>query len=233
MADSLDENAKDKLVALTRGAANAIPFVGGLLGEIVTDIIPGQRQERIITYLRELEQRIQAMETEAAKAALSHPEKIDLIEAGGYQAIRATSQRRIAEIAEVVANGLKSEESDIIRRKRLLTLLGEIDDDEAAILAAYGQSYGTGNRAGWDNIDRPDPPHLGSGKELIDQNQLYDLGKDHLIRLNLLKRRYGNVKKGEYPEFDHKTGTFKGSIEISYLGRMLLREMNVELPFED
>ncbi len=232
MSDELDTNAKDRLVAATRGALAAVPFVGGLLGELVTEVIPGLRQDRIVTYLRLLEDRVRAMEEASAKAALADPEKIDLIERGGFQAARATSPARIAHIVDVVARGLETDEAEIIRRKRLMELLGEIDDDEVAILTAYGRSYGGGGRNAFAVISRPDPPHLGAGREVIDQNQLYELGKNHLLRMGLLERNYGNVKKGQLPEFDAKAGGFKGSVQISYLGRMLLREMGIELPFE-
>lgn len=234
VADQLDENITDRLVAITKGAAGAVPFIGGLLGELVGSVIPGQRQQRIVAYMRELEQRVEAMEAQEAATALSHPEKIDLVERGGYQAIRATSAKRITEIANVVANGLSSDEADIVRRKRLLSLLGELDNDEIAVLTAYGRTYGVGGGSdAWDGINRPTPAHMQGGRELIEQNKLYDLGRERLLRLNLLERRYTNVKKGEYPEFDSKAGTFKGNIQISYLGRMLLREMGVDLPFKD
>lgn len=232
MTDGLDNQTRDHLVALTRGAANAVPFVGGLLGELVTTIIPEQRQDRIVRYLRELGERMEKLESGIANAAMQNPEKIDLIESGGYLSVRATSQERIEQIAEVVANGLTADDADIVRRKRLLALLGEIDDDEIAILAAYGQSYAGMNPQAWESIDRPSPPHLQAGRELIEANKLYDLGVERLLRLNLLERRL-NLKKGQVPEFDSKTGMPKGSTQISYLGRMLLRSMGVELPFED
>lgn len=232
MSDELDTNAKDRLVAATRGALAAVPLAGGLLGELVTEVIPGLRQDRVVTYLRLLEQRVAAMEDAQAKAALVDPEKIDLIERGGFQAARATSPERIAHIVDVVARGLEAGEAEIIRRKRMMELLGEIDDDEVAILTAYGRSLGGGDRNAFGAISRPDPPHLGAGREVIDQNQLYELGKNHLLRMGLLERNYGNVKKGQLPEFDAKAGGFKGNVQISYLGRMLLREMGIELPFE-
>lgn len=232
MTDGLDNQTRDHLVALTRGAANAVPFVGGLLGELVTTVIPEQRQDRIVRYLRELGARMEKLESGIGKAAIQNPEKIDLIESGGYLSVRATSQERIEQIAEVVANGLTAEDADIVRRKRLLALLGEIDDDEVAILAAYGQSYAGINPQAGESIDRPSPPHLQAGRELIEANKLYDLGVERLLRLNLLERRL-NLKKGQVPEFDSKTGMPKGSTQISYLGRMLLRSMGVELPFED
>lgn len=134
MSDELDTNAKDRLVAATRGALNAVPFAGGILGELITEVIPGQRHDRIVAYIRLLESRIGAMEAAAASAALANPEKIDLIERGGFQAARATSRERIAQIVEVVAHGLEADAAEIIRRKRLIELLGEIDDDEVAVL---------------------------------------------------------------------------------------------------
>jgi len=229
MTDDLDTNAKDRLVAATRGALSAVPFVGGLLGELVAEVIPGQRQQRIVSYLRLLEERIAAMESGEAKAALESPEKIDLIERGGYQAARATSAERIARIVEVVSRGLQTDEAEIIRRKRLIGLLGEIDEDEAAILAAFGHSYGVSNPGAFEGIPRPGPPVLSAGPEVFEQNKLYDLGVEHLLRLGLLERRYSHVKKGELPDFDPKTGGFKGMLQVSFLGRMLLREMGIEL----
>lgn len=232
MTDGLDNQTRDHLVALTRGAANAVPFVGGLLGELVTTVIPEQRQDRIVRYLRELGARMEKLESGIASSAMQNPEKIDLIESGGYQSVRATSPERIEQIAEVVANGLTADDADIVRRKRLLALLGEIDDDEVAILAAYGQSYAGMNPHAWETIDRPSPPHFQAARETIEANKLYDLGVERLLRLNLLERRL-NLKKGQVPEFDSKTGQPKGATQISYLGRMLLRSMGIEVPFED
>lgn len=235
MSDNLDNTTRDHLVALTRGAVNAVPFVGGLLGELITSIIPEQRQERIVAYLRELGSRLEQMEQAAVQSALRNPENIDLIESGGHQSVRATTPGRIAQIAEVVANGLASDDADLVRRKRLLALLGEIDDDEVTLLTAYGQTYGVGmnsSAAAWEATNRPPPPHLQASRELIEQNQLYDLGRERLLRLNLLERRY-SFKKGQLPEFDSKTGLPKGNVQISYLGRMLLRSMGVQLPFKD
>lgn len=232
MSDELDDDTRDHLVALTRGAANAVPFIGGLLGELITATIPQQRKDRIVRYLRELGARMEKLESGVAKSALQNPEKIDLIETGGYQSVRATSQDRIEQIAEVVANGLTADDADIVRRKRLLALLGEIDDDEVAILAAYGQSYASMNPQAWESIDRPSPPHLQAGREVIEASKLYDLGVNRLLRLDLLERRL-NLKKGQIPEFDNKTGMPKGPVQISYLGRMLLRSMDIELPFAE
>src|SRR3546814_4999617 len=52
--DGLDDNFRDKLVALGKAAAGLVPIAGGPLPEIVGAVVPGQRADRIATYLRQL-----------------------------------------------------------------------------------------------------------------------------------------------------------------------------------
>ena len=58
------------------------------------------------------------------------------------------------------------------------------------------------------------------------------LRQDRIVEyLRLLERKFDNVKKGEYPPFDPKSGGFKSRIQISYLGKMLLKEAGISLPY--
>ena len=52
--DSLDDNLRDKLVAIGKGIAGALPLAGGVVAEVVGMAIPGQRADRIAAYLRAL-----------------------------------------------------------------------------------------------------------------------------------------------------------------------------------
>lgn len=230
--DGLNDDLRDKLVAIGKGVAGAIPIAGGVVAEVVGMIIPGQRADRIAAYLRALASRVDNLTEEVRNGLASKPEKIDLIEEGGFQSARATSHERIDQIVEAVSRGLSEKDADVVRRKRLLLILGELDDDEVNLLNAYGRSYAGADRRAFEKVHRPDPPHLGSPPSVIDQNQLYDAGKNHLVRLGLLKKNYGNVKKGEVPEFDTRKGDFKHNLEVSQLGRMLLREIGMETPFD-
>lgn len=230
--DGLDDNWRDRLVAVTKGAVGAIPLAGGLVAEIVGAVIPGQRADRIANYLRLLSERLERMSHELRDAITANAERVDLIEEGGYQAARATSQERIERIVEAVARGLSEDDTHLIRRKRLLQLLGELDDDEISLLNAYGRSYGGGDRMAFERINRPDPIHMQSSRVEIEQNYLFDAGKANLLRLGLLRKQYRNVRKGEVPEFDTRTGDYKHSVEVSGLGRLLLREVGMETPFD-
>lgn len=230
MPDELDNNWIDRAALITKIAASLIPTIGGPLSELITETIPRLRQDRIVEYLRKLNERIETLEKEQVERILFNEEKIDLVEAGGHFAARATSSDRISNIAELVFRGLEAEETNFIRRKRLIKLFGEIDDDEFILLNAYGQSYGGSNPSVWDTIDRPLPVTLGSSEEEIDNQKLYELGKLSLLRLGLLERKFDNVKRGDYPPFDAQAGGFKSRIEISHLGRMLLKETGIDLP---
>jgi len=232
MDDDLDTNWRDRLAQVTKIGTGFLDLIGGPLGELVGEVIPKQRLDRVVIFLRHMEKRLQTLEIEQVKSALADPNKIDLIETGGYQAARAIADERIRLIAEVVFNGIKAPEADAIRRNRLLKLLGELDDDEIAILNAHGQSYSGNNHEAWSQIERPGPAHSQAGRGVFDQNALYDVGKAHLKRIGLLKLRYPALKKGEYPEFDKNTGEFKGSVEISSLGRLLLREIGMPSPID-
>ena len=170
------------------------------------------------------------LEREKVDGFLADAERIDLIESGGHHAARATSSERISRLAEIVFRGLKTDEANLVRRKRLIGLFGEIDDDEFLLLNAYGQSYAAPASQAWEMIDRPPPAVIGSSLEQLDDATLYELGTEHLLRLGLLERRFDTVKTGEYPPFDAKSGGFKSHVQISYLGRMLLREAGIDLP---
>ncbi|GEM_PF-333441 len=225
--DDLDDKLVDRLVSIGKGAAGFIPMIGGPLAEVVGNVIPGQRADRVAKYLRALSARVEQLESTVQETLLEYPEKVDLIEEGGYQAARATSSKRIEMIVEAVSRGLTLDDADLVRRKRLLTILGELDEDEMVLLHAYGRAYGSGEMNPFSEVNRPEPAYLGSSIEAIESEKLYESGPMHLLRMGLLTKNYGNLKKGQLPEFNAKNGDFKHRTEISYLGRMLLKEVGM------
>lgn len=229
--DGLDNNLRDKLVATGRALAGIAPWCGGALGEILTAVIPGQRADRIVAYLRQLSVRIDQLEESVQLEIVASPAKVELIEEGGYQAARALSADRVSQIVEAVANGITSDEADVIRRKRLLKLFGELDDDEVALLNAYGRNYANRDEEAWEKANRPDPAHMQSAREDVDRERLFEAGRSHLTRLGLLREKVTTDRSGA-PHFDKNAGDFKRRTEIAYLGRLLLREVGMSTPFD-
>ena len=232
-ADDLDIHESDALAATGRALSGLIPMFGGVVGELITKVIPDQRTERIVAYVRNLNHRLDEI-GERLEAILQEPENVDLIEEGGFQAARATTDERINLIASLVAYGLAADDADVVRRKRLARLLGDLDNDEIALLDAYGQSYGgRGTRDPFEKVNRPKPSHMGSTVSEIDAEQLYEAGRDRLLRLGLLKKNYRNPPRGQAPSFDTRKGDYEHSIEVSYLGRLLLRFIGRPSPIDD
>ncbi len=229
--DPLEKNQTDTLSATGQAIASMVPLVGGVLAILISETIPNQRADRVVAYLRKLERRIELLEA-TPEEIFSDPEKVDLIEEGAFQSARATSEERIERIVALVANQLASDDVKLIREKRLAFLLRQIDDDELLILNAYGQSMHGINSNAWDNIDFPGPAALGSTTEDADASKLYDLGQNNLLRLGLLEKRYREKFRGEQPKFDTQLGDFEHTVQISYLGQMLLRMVGLPTPFE-
>lgn len=229
--DALDEDEKDALAATGRALAGLVPGFGGVIGEFFTKVIPRQRLERIVDYLRNLQERLDRQEA-SIEQLLKDKERADLIEEGAYQAARATTDERIRAIASLVANGIDPDDAAIVRKKRLARLLAAIDDDELMILNAYGQSYGGNAREAWDAISMPDPAHLRQDLAGLDAAKLYDAGKNHLLRLGLLQKRYRKPTRGQEPKFDPRKGDFEHTLEVSYLGRLLLRFIDKPSPID-
>ena len=56
--DELEDTQSDSLAATGRALAGLVPMFGGVIGELITKVIPNQRTARIIKYVRELDRRL-------------------------------------------------------------------------------------------------------------------------------------------------------------------------------
>lgn len=223
--DSLDANRVDRVTAVAKGVLGAVPLAGPAIAELVAHIIPNQRVERIVAFLRALERRLGELETQKLKERIHDSKVADLLEDGFIQAARALSEERIEHIAAIVASGLTDEARDHLHTKRMMQILAELNDVEVIILRGYSQEtrddpefYNT-HRA---TISGP-WPHLGSPEEEIDEAAIHGSYRQHLERLGLLRPNFKRPKRGELPDLDPKTGMMKATgYQLTRLGGLLL-----------
>ena len=138
---------------------------------------------------------------------------IDLMEDGFLQAARALSEERIEHIASLLKNSLTDEDLEQSAYKRLLFLLGEINDVEVIILMAYSM-YGVEKRDFWEkhqDILIGEPPRYPTSREKVDQDAIYKTYRANLVRLDLLESKIQQPSP---------------SYEITSLGRLLLRSID-------
>ncbi|HHL1260875.1 TPA: hypothetical protein ACQ1D1_000562, partial [Haemophilus influenzae] len=83
--DNLDENNTDKLISLTNSVLGEFPG-GSIVSGIINNLVPNQRQDRIVKYLRELEKRVSKLECLINSDAKKLSEYIALFEDGLFYA---------------------------------------------------------------------------------------------------------------------------------------------------
>lgn len=206
--DGLDNNKTDIIVATLKGAAGIIPYVGGIAAELIGNLIPNQRMDRLVVYTRGINERLDALE-EQAKQKLLDSEAIDIFEDGAYQAVRALSPERQEYILNLVTFGMTGEQHERLQAKRLINLLKEVDDDQIIILASYLRKnrFSDDFRLLHQSVLTPPRAHMGSTREEMDKATVFELTIKQLVTQGLLK---DEARK-----------------DITTLGRLLLRRIGL------
>ena len=221
----------DIATIIGKGALGAIPFFGPLMAEVLGAIVPNQRIERIESFLKLLESKISEEDKEKIQKKIAYPGFVDLVEDSLIQVSRALSEKRKEYISALLKNGLTDDELEHIEYKRLLFILGELNDIEVLILKSHTM-HGVGSDyreflETHKNALTPPRAHPGSPQELIDKDAIHQSYRSHLVNLGLLQARFKTPKRGELPEFDDKTGMLKRqSYNSTELGRLLLRSID-------
>jgi hypothetical protein len=231
-APPLGATYRDRGVSLVRGAIGAVPFAGGIISAIIGEVIPQQRTQRIESYLRYLNDRLDSVAPEKL-GPLKEPENVELFEEGAMQAARALSDERRAQIARLVAHGMSGDEKERIEAKRLLNIFNQIDDDQIIILMSYLGRYARDQdfRSKNAEILRPERPHINSTDDVREKWVVAQIAHDSLVRLGLLGQHFGIQKKDQSPQFDYKTGMLKLTrLELTTLGRLLLQRLELAGP---
>lgn len=220
--DEIQKNNKtDMLVATTKSIFGIAPFVGPMIQEIISALIPNQRIDRLSKYILELEQRLVKFGKESIENKLADEYFIDLVEESLIQASRALSDERIKCISSLIENSLDEKHISDIEHKHLLVLLKEINDIEILWLRYYLVPTLDDDEEFRDkhkDILEPIIITFDSVQSEIDKSAIQKSYKEHLSNLGLLERKI-SVKIGGSTEFE--TVGYK----ITSLGKLLLKQI--------
>ena len=214
MSDMMNNrNAYDYAAIVARGSLGPIPYIGPLLAEIVGTLIPNQRFERLADFVRKLEEKIAVLglAQEELRKRFTSPESIDLFEDSAWQAARALSDERKGHIAALMKNGLMAEQAEHLQYKRLLSMLGEVNDVEILVLKYHSYLSHAEKMEFFNKHEKALPPHhavIGSSRDEKDKAIVRESYEDHLVRMGLLQ------------------GEKRRQRDISSLGRLLLRSID-------
>ncbi len=231
MADDLDQNSRDYVVAAAKSALGAVPFAGSLLVELAGTIIPRQRIDRLTQFARQLEERLAAHDRDSVRAKLSDENFTDLMEETTRQAAQAVTDERRAYLAALLAQGVSPERISFVETKHLLRILSEINDIEVVWLRFYLNPVLDGDhefRARHAAVLEPVAAHLGSDQVTVDKQALQENYLEHLVSLGLLNQPFDMDRSSGYPRFDkHRRRWATKGHNVTPLGRLLLRHIGL------
>lgn len=209
---NLGSGKADRVAALMRALASTVPVAGPLIAEVVTEVIPNQRLDRIEAFLLHL---ADELEERSSTTLLRSPDSGPLVEEGLFQASRAFSAERRRYLAKCVAHGIGMEDTAKFAELKLLQLLGELADDDILLLDAHAGPD-------WRKFDKliPPPATLASSDDEYARNLLYKASYRKLEALGLLTF---SMSTDEYkmPRYQ-QDGHLEGNYFISPVGKAIL-----------
>jgi hypothetical protein len=209
-ADRTAAVARVMISSLAAGFPGLGPLIGQALSEVVSELIPNQRIDRVEKYLLMLGEEIALLKIPNVDDAIKRPENIDLIEDGAFQAVRALTDERKRLIAKVVAKGIANEDQTKLDHKRIMNLLAQLDDEQITVLAAHGSGFVA---ARMQKI-RPEIPSGVSPQPVAERYWFFERCESELMRLGLLERRI--TRPGS-----------EGFIHVTWLGKAILRAIDL------
>lgn len=229
--DVLKPSKSDLMALVAKSAFGAIPFAGPALSELITNLIPNQRIERLYKCIVDLDNRLSKFDPAYIRKSFKDEECMDLFEEGFLQASRAITDERRAYIASIMESGLEADHIAFAESKYILKILQELNDIEIIWLRSYLEPSVRGDkkfREKHKDILRPVPAYLGVDESTLEKAALQDSYKEHLERLGLIRGHYRIDKDTGTPEFEKLSGRPKVTYkDLTPLGRLLLKQIGL------
>ncbi|TXD96604.1 hypothetical protein ES754_10755 [Psychrobacter frigidicola] len=198
--NQLEPNSKDRLVSVAKAVAGTLPYIGTLVSELLDNVVPNLRFERIVVFLQALDLRVSQIDEklEYFKINLASEEGIDLLEEGMLQASRSISRERKERLASILEKSLTKENLKYEESRKILNIFRELTDPEVIWLICYSlePSFGKGPHSDWveqhpDVLNPISRTITGLNEQSENENSekaaLQDSYKETLIRLGLIQ----------------------------------------------
>lgn len=188
----LDATSTDYLVSVAKGVMGAVPVIGALAGEAIGTLVPAQRLDRVVDYLKRLELEVTNRLNQFEKN-LKRPEGLDVFEEGLLQAARAVNSERKDRLARLVARSLTADEIEYAESRKLLNLFRELTDPEIIWLLFFSMNPTLGKGPHSELMDKhpevlnPVSREMGLPQAERDRAAIQDSYKNTLARLGLIE----------------------------------------------
>ncbi len=190
---NLNENNTDKMVRAFNAALGEIPILGGALGELFSSVIPNQRIDRMVEFIKILNEKLTSQEQELLKSQILDENFSGLLQDVIESAIKTIGKERKNHLAKILQSGLTSNKEELMELRLITRILKEINDIEIIILKYH--SILTSNESSIffqknKNILESELLFVGASKEQEKQHFMYKGYLYHLVSLGLLDVNY-------------------------------------------
>jgi len=220
-----NDRVQSVLRSFTSSVDLVAPGVGSIFGELITVILPANREERLVQFASNLHREVQRLDRslENVFASLS-AEQIALLEDGMRDSARAAQSARIERIAYVVAEGFEGD-SAAVRQREVLDMLGRLSDLDLITLARFFN---------WRGEDDFREPVLTTGTwnamsddekaPILEERRLRELSLSKLLALGLLDQKYNASSLG-YGSDEIKVES--GELRLTALGHFFAEQLGI------
>ncbi|HPE14946.1 MAG TPA: hypothetical protein PLT65_03845 [Bacilli bacterium] len=222
---NLKTNKMDIVVSATSATLGLIPYVGGFLSEIIQNVIPNQRQDRIVKFITSLNEELEQMKIsqEELKEKYLNLRYCNFTYSCFRYVCNEVYDEKINYYKHLLLDAISKDESNLIHLERILNILSKLDYYEIQYLRFYSDCNLGGteimndvvNKIGF-NILQPSY-YMGMQQDKMDEETYKQITLNNLCNEGLLAR-----------EIKISGRTERYSYKITTLGRLILRKIGAE-----
>ncbi len=221
---TLNNNKTDYITSVLSSALGMVPYAGDFLSEIVKQVIPDQRTDRIVKFVEDiaLELKEQKCDIDELKQKFNNNYKYGAYLTGCFRYItNEIYEEKINYYKKICISGITDNEKNLIHCERILKILSELDFYEIQYLRYYYDLKMASTKMMEDAIEKIGFDEL---------KPIYDMGMDEsqIIDETYKQITLNNLEKNGLIEIKINMRTSKPHYEITTLGRMILKKIGYD-----
>lgn len=221
---NLKSNGTDTFVSILSSTVSYIPLVGSFASELVQSLIPNQRQDRIVEFVKNIDYELQNMKIDFQELK----EKFSNQKYGSftYNCIRMVTnevyEEKIKYYKNLLIQTLTDDEKTLVHNERILRILEQLDYYEILYLKFYSDCNIGGTKTMNEVIERLgfqflQPTYMMSmDNKAFDEETMKQITLNNLCNSGLLNREIKWTNNGKHQHISYK---------ITHLGKLILKKI--------
>lgn len=224
----LDTNSTDIIISGVSAAVGLVPIAGGFVSEIVQNVIPNQREDRIVKFISDLSDELEKTQfsLEELKKKFENLKYGTFIYNCLHDLVNDVYEEKINYYKNLCVNAITNDEKNLIHCERILKILSELDYYEILYLKFYSNVCIGGTetmkevttKLGFENL-RPNY-YMSMDENEKDEETYKQITLNNLCTAGLLQKEVKLISNGRREHISYK---------ITPLGRLILKKIGEDV----